>query len=347
MAMTKLLYHLTIPPPKMAGTEAVTQEIDALHREFGRGLIYLGPPDHPIFRLPRLLYGFHHLWKIRRMEEEITLHHIYNPDPYPFPVLKWLRKPIIYTLVSGLAAEGAISCSFFRQTIHTVVVSNERNLVQLKSAGLHNVHLIPPGIDTTRFTYTSPPSLKDGLILLAGSAPWTVGQFRLKGIDLLLEAARRRPDLRLVFLWRGVLWKEMARRVQQSGVAPRVEVLNYRVDVNRILSRVHAGVCLVEDPAVLKAYPNSLLEAVVAGRPILVNARLPIADYVAAKGCGVVIERMDVEGLLAGLDELARDYPRWQANTGAADFPLERLVAAYSTLYQELEGYSTPNRVGP
>jgi hypothetical protein len=46
---------------------------------------------------------------------------------------------------------------------------------------------------------------------MVGSAPWTKGQFRTKGVEALLEAARQNPRLHLIFLWREVLAEEMER----------------------------------------------------------------------------------------------------------------------------------------
>ena len=42
------------------------------------------------------------------------------------------------------------------------------------------------------------------------------------------------PDLRLVFLWRGVLLPELLARVRKLDLSPRVEIVQDWVDVSRV-----------------------------------------------------------------------------------------------------------------
>ena len=189
----------------------------------------------------------------------------------------------------------------------TIVVSNERDQATLHHWGLENTRLIRPGIDTSRFIPAQPPT-GPGFTLLFGSAPWSEPQFRSKGVEALLAAAEARPDLRLVFLWRGLLFEEMQARVAQRGLQARVEVINRQVDVNEVLARAHAAVVLAEDATLVKAFPHSLLESLAAGRPVLVSRALPMADYVERVGCGQVVEVVSSEGVLEALARLEVDY---------------------------------------
>jgi hypothetical protein len=86
-----VLYHLTILPPKMPQAEALSQEIAVLQSAFAGELIYLNPNIRSPIYLPRLLFGFHKLPEIRRREAHTDLHHVYNPDPFPFPILRYFR----------------------------------------------------------------------------------------------------------------------------------------------------------------------------------------------------------------------------------------------------------------
>ena len=90
-----ILYHITNLPPKLPNTEASLQELNSLKAHFGGKLVYLNPNDLSPIYLPRLLFGFHKLKQIRAEEGSIQAHHLYNADPFPFPVLRWLRQPII------------------------------------------------------------------------------------------------------------------------------------------------------------------------------------------------------------------------------------------------------------
>jgi glycosyltransferase involved in cell wall biosynthesis len=219
-------------------------------------------------------------------------------------------------------------------------VSTEADLETLHLLGIKNVALVHPGIDTSRFSY-KPISLDAAPSLLMGSAPWTSDQFQSKGVDALLELAQGLPELRLVFLWRGVLYNEMNQQVRQRGLTDRVQVLNEHVDVNEILSRVHAAIVLANGDTLVKAYPHSLLEALAAGRPVLVSRSIPIARYVEKTGCGVIVERVDATNIRSAFDTLMGHYEDYQQRAlqlGASNWTSERAVATYGQIYKDLLG---------
>lgn len=334
----KVLYHITNLPPKIAGTEASLQEAELLRDHFGGRLLFINPNQSSPLYLPRLFFGLHLLKQIRLAEQEIHVHHLYNADPFPFPVLLALRRPVIYSISSGLRARPP----FFRYFagLAAVIVADERSLARLQKCGLPNVHLVRPGINTTQFT-CSPLPLTSEFRLMVGSAPWTSGQFRTKGIDALLAAARQARHLRLVFLWRGVLREELDLRVRSLGLAGQVEVVDKKVDVNRVLAGVHASVVLASDPAIVRAYPHSLLESLAAGKPVILNEAIPMADYVEQLDCGQVIKGVGPDDILAGVERLARSYESRRESAllaGRRDFSQQSLIASFETIYDRVTG---------
>jgi glycosyltransferase involved in cell wall biosynthesis len=332
----KALYHITNLPPKIAGTEASLQEAELLRDHFGGRLFFINPNQSSPLYLPRLFFGLHLLKQMRAAEREIHIHHLYNADPYPFPVLLGLRRPVIYSISSGVGTRRPLFRYF--AGLAAVTVADERSLARLQEGGLHNVHLIRPGIDTARFTF-SPLPLTSEIRLMVGSAPWTTGQFRTKGIDALLAAARQSPDLRLVFLWRGVLREELDRRVRAMGLAGQVEVIDKKVDVNRVLAGVHASVVLASDPAIVRAYPHSLIESLAAGKPVILNRAVPMSDYVEQLGCGQVIKGIGPGDILAGLESLARSYETRRESAllaGRRDFSQQSLIASFEAIYNRI-----------
>ncbi len=329
------LYHLTIPRPETPALDAVVQEVETLRTHLGGEIVYLNPARKPGSRYPERLYGLHRLLHLRRQEANVSLHHVYNPHLFYFPYLRWLRRPVLYTVTAGLPPSQKRGNLARLAQLAAIVVSNERDRETLRAWGLENVHLVRPGMDTSRFSPTPPPA-GPGLTLLAGSAPWTQAQFQSKGVDALLAAAEARPDLCLIFLWRGLLFDEMQARVAERGLQGRVRVINRQVDVNQVLAEVHAAVVLAAEATLVKAFPHSLLEALAAGRPVLVSRALPMADYVARTGCGQVVEHISVEGVLEGLARLEADYQVCQGKAlevGGRDFSWEGLVEAYGRLY--------------
>jgi len=330
-----ILYHLTILPPKMPECEAISQEIHTLRRHFGGELIYLNPNLHSPIYLPRVLFGFHRLRHLRALETNLHLHHLYNPDPFPFPILRALHRPVIYSLTGGVKQQP--KASFF-SSLAAVTVTDEGSLERLKAWGINNAFLVRPGIDTGRFTHSLLP-LQSEIKLMVGSAPWTKEQFRTKGVEALLLAAQQAPHLRLIFLWRGILADEMEYRVHQMNLEKQVTVLNEKVDVNQVLAKVHASITLAATPTIVKSYPHSLLESLAAGKPVLISRAIPMADYVEQTGCGVIIDEVNPASILAAVQTLAARYEELRKSVqylNPQDFSLQTLVASFQKVYQRI-----------
>jgi glycosyltransferase involved in cell wall biosynthesis len=327
-------YLLPILPPHLPAAEALSQEIAALRRHFPGELLYLNPNDRSPLYIPRLLFGFHRLPHLRRLEQRIDLWHFYNADPFAFPILRWLRKPVVYTIGGGIGPRRP-NLAFFNN-LAAVTVYDEAILAQLQVWGLRNGTVIRPGIEVSRFTQQPMPLLGE-LRLLMGSAPWTAAQFQSKGVDALLVAAQQRPHLHLVFLWRGILAEAMQTRVRQLGLERQVTIYNQLVDVNQVLATVHASIVLATNSGIVKAYPHSLLDSLAAGKPVLVSPTLAMARYVTQMGCGVVVDQVRAAAILAALDQLTERYDdlcRTAAQVGPRDFTLEQTIAAYQKVYE-------------
>jgi glycosyltransferase involved in cell wall biosynthesis len=224
----------------------------------------------------------------------------------------------------------------FFSSLAAVAVYDERSFGLLKSWGLDNVFLVQSGIAKDRFTVTPTP-LETDIRLMVGSAPWTEAQFRTKGVDALLAAARQDPRLHLTFLWRGVLADEVQRRVQRLELGQRVVVLNEQVDVNRVLADVHASITLATDQAIIKAYPHSLMESLAAGKPVIVSRAISMSEYVEQNGCGKVVENVAPAEILAAIDALVENYASLEASArqaGRHDFALEEMIDSYKSVYE-------------
>jgi glycosyltransferase involved in cell wall biosynthesis len=335
----QVLYHLTIPPSPLTACDAVVQEVEALRTlsEGGGQVIHLYPGHTPGTRFPRRWWGMQHLPYLRRTEGQLDLHHIFNPDVLLLDILRFLRRPIVYTATTGARGTDRKNVQRLSQRVHTLVVPTESECADLRAWGISNVTAIRPGIDLARFAHTPPPTDKP-FTLLMGSAPWTIEQFASKGVDALLEAAQARPDLRLIFLWRGLHVEAMERRIAQRGLGERVAVINRQVNVNDMLAQAHAAVVLADDTRLVKAYPHSLLEALAVGRPVLVSRTIPIADDVEQRGCGQIVEAVNAPALLRALERLQSSYEACQAAAlqVGQDFSMDRGIEAYRQLYVSL-----------
>jgi glycosyltransferase involved in cell wall biosynthesis len=91
----------------------------------------------------------------------------------------------------------------------------------------------------------------------------------------------------------------------------------------------------------VKAYPHSLLEALAAGRPVVVSDGNPMAEYVRDTGCGRVVPGLEEAHLLEGIQQLRQNYEACRtraSEVGRRDFSQEDLVTAHRDVYHALTG---------
>ncbi len=332
-----VLYHMTDAAPRIPGTDAVDQEVSALEHRFHGSHVRLCP-----FRRQGIVVRFESLAGVQLlpqllwMDRRVQLHHVFGGGLKHYAVFRMLQRPIVYTVAAGMG-EGEKPATGVRRSIDAIVVASRRNSSILKEWGFHNVTVIPPGVDISRFSHQS-VSRQSQFVVLAGSAPWVSDQFVTKGFDALFAAVARQPRVRLVLLWRGVLERKLDARLTTYDLHDRVEVVRERADVNAILGRVHATVVLAEHPHLIKEYPHSLIESLAAGKPVLVSEPIAMADYVRERGCGVVVPEISTEAVEAALDSLMTEYDRYQMGAseaaGQRDFCLAKMLERYQSVYE-------------
>lgn len=342
-------FHLPILPPIEPELEAYSQEIAALRSQFRGTVNFLNPNQHlparvrktlPLLRIPRLLFGFQQWPQLRQMDRAVDLHHFYNPDPFPYPILRRLSKPVVYVL-SGGARTCPKHLDYFAQ-LSALVVYDEASASILRTCGLSNVFVARTGIDTQKFSHTplaAPADEHSEIRLLMASAPWSAEQFDSKGIDALLTAARNMPNLHLTFLWRSVLYDEMMARVAASGLQDRVRVIDQLVDVNEILANVHATVVLAKDANIVKAYPHSLLDSLAAGKPVIISSALAMANYVAQRQVGAVVDQVEPAQVVAAIRTLIAHYETLAEQAvrfGQIDFSQATMIDSYAEIYAQI-----------
>jgi glycosyltransferase involved in cell wall biosynthesis len=330
-----ILYLLTAPPPPIEGTDAVFQDVAVLRDAFQGEIVNLAPQKTSTHRFPKQLYGIHKVREIMKLESQCRLTHVFFSFPYFFPVLRLLRNPVVYTITASLDLKKKPRARAQLRRLQRIVVSNERDAAVLKDWEFTNYAIIPPGIDTAGLIPTTLP-LKGELTLLTASAPWIGTQFGSKGIDLLLETCARLPFLRLILLWRGVMVEELARRVERLDIGKRVEIVNRKVNVNEYLKKAHATVLLAKNGGLVKSFPHSLIESLVAGKPVLLSKTIAMADYVSTHQCGVIVPRMDIAALSSAIETLVLGYRQLACNAaqiGHGMFSIDAMVENHRRIY--------------
>lgn len=206
-------------------------------------------------------------------------------------------------------------------------------------------HLLPPGIDPSR---RAPPdaarvraalraefslSASRPLLLMVGSG------FRTKGLDRVLRGLAALPaglaDAQLFVIGQDdpAPFQRLARCL---GVAGRVRFFAGRDDIPRFLQ----GADLLLHPAYSENTGTVLLEALVAGLPVLTTANCGYAHYVAAAGAGAVLSepyRQDAfDQALVALLAADRGTLRARALAWAASADIYSLPERAAALIEQL-----------
>ena len=200
-------------------------------------------------------------------------------------------------------------------------------------------HLLPPGISPDRRAPANSAEIraafrsefglakKDLLLLQVGSGFKTKGLDRsLKALGNLSESLRTRTRLIVIGQDEPTSFR---RQASVLGVADRVIILPGRSDIPRFL----LGADLLVHPAYNENTGTVLLEALVAGLPVLATAVCGYAHYIEEANGGLVIpepfEQKRMDEMLLGMlaDQGAR--ARWQA--GALAF------AEFADIYSNAE----------
>ncbi len=185
-------------------------------------------------------------------------------------------------------------------------------------------HLLPPGISPDRRAPANAPEIRaefrrefglgdnDLLLLQVGSG------FKTKGLDRSLLAVASLPEplksrTRLIVIGQDDP-SPFQRQATSLGLSERVSILPGRSDIPRFL----LGADLLIHPAYNENTGTVLLEALVAGLPVLTTAVCGYAHYIEeADGGRVIAEPFAQDALNATLQEMLADNAarrRWQAN---------------------------------
>ncbi|MEH6544050.1 MAG: glycosyltransferase family 4 protein [Porticoccaceae bacterium] len=157
-------------------------------------------------------------------------------------------------------------------------------------------HLLPPGIDKSRCAPLNRESVRrefrqefalhenQQLLLLIGSG------FKTKGLDRILLAMQSLPEAVLANTRLFVIGQDdpvqFQREAKKLGIAEQVQFFSGRDDVPRFLQ----GADLLVHPAYSENTGTVLLEALVAGLPVLATANCGYAHFIEESGGGRVID---------------------------------------------------------
>ncbi len=287
-----------------------------------------------------------YLHAARRRADILHLHH-----PHPLAdvacLLRGRRTPLVVTQHGDAQRPFYhwMSRAVLRRAAAIVVPSRSHLALSTEMTGFeHKVEVIPFGIDETRWRDV-PPRPRD-----ATPRAIFIGRLvRYKGLDVLLRAMERVPDLRLDIVGSGPEGIRLKTLAQALALTDRVKWYGEYPDEDLPRRMADADFLVLPSVTVDEKFGLVVLEAMAAGRPVITTAVPTGVREVNDSGItGLEVPIQDVAGLARALETLSRD-PDLRARMGEAG--RRRVMANYTrglmaerhcALYERVLAYAAP-----
>jgi glycosyltransferase involved in cell wall biosynthesis len=216
----------------------------------------------------------------------------------------------------------------------TKVVANSRaarQMLELEGVAPGSIAVIPNGVDPACFAHPERTGPLRTVLTVANLRPE-------KSHETLLTAAAllgAHPTLRFQIAGDGPRREELERLAAALGLSGRVEFLGHREDIPALLAAADVFVL----PSRSEAFPNSVIEAMAAGLPVIACAVGGLLDLVDNGRTGVLVPPANPDALAAALGSLSEQPERARAMGAAARRTIQerysfgRMVASFEDLY--------------
>ena len=288
------------------------------------------------------------LW-LRRVSPDVVLITSWKRAAVAALAARLARVPRILLRLGGLrGAERGLGSRVRRYALQQwfdgVVVNSEEirsALVRDVPMGRERVHVVPNGL---RFLPSPPAPLRDTLRLEAGTilVLAVTGLERNKGADLLVPVlARQESRVHLVVAGRGSpeQVEEIRAAAGAAGVADRLHLLGHRPDVPALLAAADAFIL----PSRMDSVPNSMLEAMAAGLPVVVTevggVRHALGGADGRPPAGWTAPVGDAEALAGALGEVVADLSAGGPESRARGSEAAARAAEWYSGEQMVSGY--------
>ncbi len=221
-----------------------------------------------------------------------------------------------------------------------IVVPSRAHVALSKELRGHEakVEVIPFGIDERRWNAVPPRSAD-----LAPRALFIGRLVRFKGVDVLLRALERVPDLRLDIVGAGPEASRLRTLTQALALSDRVKWFGEYPDEDLPRRMAEADFLVLPSVTIEEMFGLVVLEAMAAGRPVITTAVPTGVREVNVPGqTGIEVPIRDVDALAGALDTLAHD-PSLRRRMGEAGkrrvaehFTRARMAARHIELYERV-----------
>ena len=255
---------------------------------------------------------------------------ISNPNsPFIFMWTQLLKYRIIHIFSNEYIHNNISEHSFYFRHIFKyteyvgITCIREKNIIdqQLNSRDSAKTVLFLPFVNDEKYYYCDPPNVSTFTITFA-SAPMSESAFDSKGIEIMLQGFKKfsdRIDTKLVIIWRrdknAELLYKTRRLIKNYSLENKVNIINYKIkNMHDIYSNSHCTILVNKNHSDTPNYPQSLLEALSVGRPIITSNINEIAEIILKENVGSICE-LNGESVYDAMIDCYNNYSIKQSNT--------------------------------
>lgn len=343
--------HLYLTQRYRPGWEATSKEIELLVRSFGGSLHDLHLEGLSRFRFQKNFLSYHFAYYpfvfpflyFSSRKKIIHLYTSFRDTPYLrlFP-----KENMLITSPNFHSREQLKKVLSSLKKARRLIVQSPLQEKELLALGIapEKISLVYPPVDLEQFSYHKPE--ESTFTLLNASCPGKAKNLEKRGIFFLLEneSVLRETGTLIKFLWRDGFADFLKCAEEMSLVTSlNSSVFTFEQKISFAMqdeyAKVHATLIpyLRLDPF-LKLIPLSAVESLAAGKPVLVSSQTGIAEIIRTEKCGVVFEPSR-EGLRKGIEELKKNYLRYQKNcrkTAEKYFSPKEFLKKHQEIYNSL-----------
>jgi glycosyltransferase involved in cell wall biosynthesis len=328
--------------------EAVSKEVSELAAIFKPAFIFAINPNILFkFSFQRRHIGFNHrFYPLLRLLVPILerwghINHVYG-NLCPWLFYKGLKKnSVIHTIASE---QGDMNAAFLSKC-KIIVVQTKAMMDRLISFGVDRkkIFLVYPGIDLKKFFFDRTyPSLSSPKVLFA-TAPRQEEELEERGVYVLLEAARLNTSIQYTFLFRKwdrnyTSFPKVRNFITAHGLTNVTLRNEFVADMAKEYRDHHFTIIPFIQENGGKQCPNSALESIASGRPVLVSEASAFSEFVRENHCGVVYNNTP-QGIVQTICNSVSVYRKLVFETsGVAStfFDLTHYLSRYRRFYKML-----------
>lgn len=276
---------------------------------------------------------------LKYLEKTSDLIHIYGSLTGRIYLRLIKKQPCILTSASALINTRIEKYALGWESLDIIVLESERDKQTLLDAGIdpQKIYLVYPGVPILDI---APPPENSPFTILFASAPIAKDSSSLdrRGVTLLVQTAKRLRNCRFIFLWRGKHTKKLSQLLSETG-AENIKVIDRIVpDLGDVFAEVHCTILSPREYDECKPCPNSLIESLACGRPVLASDRVGISNLIEQENCGVTFAP-DLDAIVTAIRKLQGKYDYYMTNalpTALKYFTVKKYIASYEKIYQKM-----------